>query len=915
VRSAPSSTPFPLSLRVIALIVLLATAVALLGGTSARATGDVTITASQNGTPVASSDSQGDFSLGLSATNNSGSPVNDSAKLTLNLPTGVTPALSANCTGAGPYVCPISLNLGATDSNVALPDLALHADPSGVTGSGLTGSGMTDTNNQAIDVPNYDITVDQQADVGVDNTVFAVPASSVLSPDSGFGAVAGEGVKYVVTVTNHGPSDASNVVVTDTVDSALVPSTVQVCPGGTNCAPATIGAGGVITFHTLASLAPNAPASWTITGTVDASASNNSTLTNNAAETSDTPDPGPTPNSADAPATVQRKADLGVTNTVTAVPSTGIYAPGSGFGAVAGQGVKYLITVTNHGPSQTDAVSVTDQVDSHIDASSVQVCDSNGANCQAATVANDGTFSVATGLSLTATGVTASQSFVVTATVNHSAPHGDTLANLASVSSSDSTDQGPTANKAERDVAIQTRANLTVTSMIASSQATLNANNNFAMNVVTLTLNFQNNGPSDSQGVVITSPPPGASTIPAFTFSPTSSGEIDGGGGTGQVVITAHANPLLGHAPPSTIVSGPFLVRDSLKVEPALPTVEADDSDNVEPNALSPGITVNTAPSPPQNPSTANGNTNVVVSWKAPAFDGTHTPPYTGSNPFTLDPTTPYRINVYTGTQPNGLTRIRQIPVSASAAQPCLGNTAGVCFNVGIGATGTQNAPLPNGVTYTFGIQAQNSVDWSDEARDSHGNLPTAKPTIDAQATIIPPATAQTLTTCKTATRSQPVCVQYVVPSGGGGVAGVQGKVGCGLDVSCVGNAAFDLISAAYSGTTPNINKPITEIVTWDSDPLSGQGGPFTLSPLPAIFYQSQSPAAPLFDTTRYPNGAGGQPFQLAKCLKGGVAKPDPCWTSMNLLGSKTNPDKNAQGDLQVQVLLTSDVDGLTSKH
>ena len=100
-----------------------------------------------------------------------------------------------------------------------------------------------------------------------------------------------------------------------------------------------------------------------------------------------------------------------------------------------------------------------------------------------------------------------------------------------------------------------------------------------------------------------------------------------------------------------------------------------------------------------------------------------------------------------------------------------------MCFNVRIGAAGTQNAPLPNGQLYTFGIQAQNSVDWSDEARNSQGLLPTATPTINAQATIIPPTTARTLTTCTTATGSQPICVQYIVPSGTGGVAGVQGNV------------------------------------------------------------------------------------------------------------------------------------------
>ncbi len=327
-------------------------------------------------------------------------------------------------------------------------------------------------------------------------------------------------------------------------------------------------------------------------------------------------------------------------------------------------------------------------------------------------------------------------------------------------------------------------------------------------------------------------------------------------------------------------MSGAFLVKNSLRVDPTSTDHRQRHHDNVKANVLSPGITIDTVPSPVQNLSASPGNTNAVVSWKAPASNGG----------VALDATNPYQIKVM-----SGATVVRTIQVPTSAAQPCLGNTAGVCFNVGIGLAGTQNAPLANG-TYTFDVQALNAVGFSDDVVTPPTTL-----SVNASATIIPVNTAKTLTTCTVATAAQSPCVQYVVPTGAGGVAGVQGNapqstVGCAFVTGgCVGNVALDLISATYS--VQDVNHPITEIVTWDgSQAAAGLNS--------VIWYQSSNPSV-----------HGGLPFILPACAKGGVAKPDPCLKSMNVLGSKNNPDKNAQGDLQVQINLTSDVDGGTMKH
>ena len=106
---------------------------------------------------------------------------------------------------------------------------------------------------------------------------------------------------------------------------------------------------------------PRSALRCTVAGaSVNSSTPQGAVLTNQAqVSSSDSTDPGPTANTFDAPATVQRKADLGVTNAVSAAPSSGALSPDSGFQAVAGESVKYLITASNGGPSDA-TVSVSD---------------------------------------------------------------------------------------------------------------------------------------------------------------------------------------------------------------------------------------------------------------------------------------------------------------------------------------------------------------------------------------------------------------------------------------------------------------------------------------------------------------------------------------------------------------------------
>ena len=102
------------TVRIACVGLLLVAAAFITGGTSALATGDVTITVNQLGSPIASADAQGDFSLTVKATNNTGAPVNDTATLSLQLPAGVAP--TSGCSGSSsPYSCDVPLVLADGD--------------------------------------------------------------------------------------------------------------------------------------------------------------------------------------------------------------------------------------------------------------------------------------------------------------------------------------------------------------------------------------------------------------------------------------------------------------------------------------------------------------------------------------------------------------------------------------------------------------------------------------------------------------------------------------------------------------------------------------------------------------------------------------------------------------------------------
>src|SRR5436309_10494650 len=146
-------------------------------------------------------------------------------------------------------------------------------------------------------------------------------------------------ITYTITVTNNGPSDASAVVVQDTLPAGV--TFVSASNGGTATA-------GVVTWPAFATLANGANLSRTVTVTAPATG----TLLNVARADASTADPDSTNNNGTAPANrvttvVDERADLSVSKTGPAAVN-------------AAQNLTYTITVTSTAPTDASTVVVPD---------------------------------------------------------------------------------------------------------------------------------------------------------------------------------------------------------------------------------------------------------------------------------------------------------------------------------------------------------------------------------------------------------------------------------------------------------------------------------------------------------------------------------------------------------------------------
>ena len=316
-----------------------------------------------------------------------------------------------------------------------------------------------------------------------------------------------------------------------------------------------------------------------------------------------------------------------------------------------------------------------------------------------------------------------------------------------------------------------TVADLVITGGTDQASATpslIYANSTPGQNTVTFTATFHNVGPSDARDstlkfnplsthlgsadwCVVTLATPCDTPSQFATYNATTGVDVGllAPGDAATVVLHAHAV--------STDRNGPFNVAQGFAVSVPAPTTDPNTANNAR---AAPSVEIDTVSSPPQNVQAVPGNTNAIITWQPPANNGGPTQTITQYK-VTVTPTA--------GGSP--------ITVLASAPQVlCPNGVSTNCYRLNV--TG-----LSNNTTYTFGVQALNQVGLSNSA------TATARPSNNAAAQIVQTNTASTLTTCTTASPSQPTCVQYLIPGGAGGVFGVAGGAAVTLPTSFCGGS------------------------------------------------------------------------------------------------------------------------------
>jgi hypothetical protein len=281
-----------------------------------------------------------------------------------------------------------------------------------------TANGTTITNNAVGSSATTDPTPGNNTGTAT-TTVSASADLEVTKTDSPDPVTAGNDLTYTVTVTNHGPSDAQTVELTDATPSGTTFVSEAQNSGPTfNCTNPSAGATGTTTC-TIATLASGQSAVFEIK--VNVNADKTGTISNTAAGTTTTTDPTPGNNSATATTTVATSVDLEVTKTGSPDP------------VVVNNDITYTITVISHGPSDAQSLQLSDALPANTTFVSLTV-PAGWTRTDAVAVGGTGTIT-ATATTLAAN---ANSQFTLVVKVDAGTANGTTISNSATVSSTTS---------------------------------------------------------------------------------------------------------------------------------------------------------------------------------------------------------------------------------------------------------------------------------------------------------------------------------------------------------------------------------------------------------------------------------------------------------------------------------------------
>ena len=177
---------------------------------------------------------------------------------------------------------------------------------------------------------------------------------TVTKTDSPDPVSAGQNLTYTITVSNIGANAAPNAIMTDALPAGTTFQSNAIGGAGAagwTCTNPPVGANGTVSC-TQPTLAIGAAGTTTFTLVVQVAAGTaiGATISNTAAVASAGQDSDLSNNSATATTTVNRRSDIAVTKT------------GSPASLQAGQDITYTVTVTNNGPSNSSAITVSEAI-------------------------------------------------------------------------------------------------------------------------------------------------------------------------------------------------------------------------------------------------------------------------------------------------------------------------------------------------------------------------------------------------------------------------------------------------------------------------------------------------------------------------------------------------------------------------
>ena len=634
---------------------------------------------------------------------------------------------------------------------------------------------------------------------------------SITKTDGSATYIPGTAISYTVVVSNSGPSFVNGAVVADTIPANIGGATWTAVYAGTGSSGAASGSGDI---NTAINLASGGSATFTITGTVLATATGNLVNTATVAAPAGVTDPTPGNNSATDTDTPNPVADLAITKTdgVTSV--------------VPGTATTYTIVVSNTGPSFVTGATVADTLPAAL----------TGVNWTAAYTgtgssgAASGAGNISTVINL-AVGGTAT--FTVTGTVAATAT--GTLVNTATVTPPVGvTDPTPGNNSATDTDTLVPTADLSITKTDGSATYTPGT-------AITYTVVVGNTGPSFVNGAVVADTIPANISGAAWTAVYAGAGSAGAAGGSGD--INTAINLASGGSATFTISGTVLATATGNLVNTATVAAPAGVTD---PNAGNNSATDTDTPNPVADlaitktdgvtsvvPGTATTYT-IVVSNTGPSF-------VTGATVADTLPAALTGVNwtaAYTGTGSSGaasgagnISTVINLAVGGTATFTVTGTVAAT-------ATGT----LVNTATVTPPVGVTDPTPGNNSATDTDTLVPTADLSItktDGSATYIP-GTAITYTVVVGNTGPSFVTgavVADTIPAniggatwtavyagtGSSGAASGSGDINTAINLASGGSATFTITGTVLATATGNlVNTATVAAPAGVTDPTPG---------------------------------------------------------------------------------------------